>query len=480
LEPGGGDAFENLNEEERDALNEATQLGFPLYDWFLHKSLDDGALPILAPLVSALDPSYFTDFWTLPGYLGSDPNGSAVRDRIRLKSSVSAVYVDGKERQSGNSASTGVDQAWQRGRTDGKIEIELENGPLNDAYVCGTDAYIYGTTLEMLSGEAKGFKAPLESVKNGRLAFSPGFGIEGMLEQISLIKPGDLASLDNSDYIAIQTYHRHQLPDESYIGWDQFRDESGAPIYPQRKILTGPLVALGGAGSIQSGDFSGKMILLGALMDESAFPWQADWYRNKTKEFADDSRFRIWYIDHAIHGDLSSVPGAHHLVPYLGALHQALLDLSDWVERGIEPLSSSVYSIVKGQVKVPEKAQERLGVQPVVHLKANGSDSVAVGVGETVLFTADVELPEGAGRFTSAEWSFDGFEHTFSTDAYPIKGIFIDMNETGTKSSVQSQYAFSHPGTWFPVLRVSSQRQGDASEIFTQVKNLGRVRVTVR
>ena len=35
-----------------------------------------------------MTPPYFTDFWTKEGYLGSDPNGSAVRDRIHLTTTI--------------------------------------------------------------------------------------------------------------------------------------------------------------------------------------------------------------------------------------------------------------------------------------------------------------------------------------------------------------------------------------------------------
>jgi hypothetical protein len=40
--------------------------------------------------------------------------------------------------------------------------------------------------------------------------------------------------------------------------------------------------------------------------------------------------------------------------------------------------------------------------------------------------------------------------------------------------------SFSKPGTYFPALRVTSQRQGDAKSLYARVRNLGRVRVVVR
>ena len=58
--------------------------------------------------------------------------------------------------------------------------------------------------------------------------------------------------------------------------WNQFRNGKGEPIYPQRKVLIGPIGAMNGAGSIQNGRFNGKMIALESLMDIDALPWQAD------------------------------------------------------------------------------------------------------------------------------------------------------------------------------------------------------------
>lgn len=482
LEPGGGDVYAGLNQEEREALDEVTAMGFPPYDWFMHEYLDDGALPILAPLVTAMDPTYFEDFWTLPGYLGADPAGSAVRDRIRLNTTVTQVYVPGRSRMVDDAGNTGVDQAWQRGRgdkgADERAWVELASAPTGDVY-------IYGAMLQVRSGPAAGFKAPLEAIEGSRVIFSPGFGLQDMLDQLALLQPGDEVSVDNSDYIAIQTYHRHQLPDESYAGWAQFRNADGSPKYPQRGVLTGPMVAHGGAGSTQSGAFTGKMILVAALMDESAFPWQADWYRGRVRQLlgADEAqRFRIWYVDHAIHGDLAAMPGERHLVPYLGALHQALLDVSDWVERGIQPAASTSYTVENAQMLPPASAKERGGIQPVVRLNANGGECATVKAGESVFFSAEVDLPTGTGRLTAAEWSFDGLEREaslFPQDIFPVKGLFIDTNEDGTAATVQASYTFTRPGVFFPVLRVSSQRQGDAGKVFTQVKNLCRVRVVV-
>jgi hypothetical protein len=74
-------------------------------------------------------------------------------------------------------------------------------------------------------------------------------------------------------YLAVQTYHRHQVPTPDYYVYDQYRDASGKPLYPQRMI---DITKLFNQAGMMSGTFKGKMIVVESLMDEIAFPWQAD------------------------------------------------------------------------------------------------------------------------------------------------------------------------------------------------------------
>ena len=59
------------------------------------------------------------------------------------------------------------------------------------------------------------------------------------------IQAGDEVSVDNSIYLASQTYHRHQVPDiEEYPTFAQFCT-GGEPIYPQRPEIIGMKFAAG-------------------------------------------------------------------------------------------------------------------------------------------------------------------------------------------------------------------------------------------
>jgi hypothetical protein len=481
VEPGGGkDMYAGLNGEEREALEEAVKMGFPPRSWFCWKTLDDGALPVLTPAVNAMDPSYYEDFWKIPGYLGADPAGSAARDRIQHRTTIQKVHIPRKisGAPAADTEKTGVDDAWQRlNRGDDGLDsrpyIEVESLPDTD--------YLAGMIAVIQSGEAAGGRATVERLEGNRVILSALLGAEDLLAMLSKLRDGDKITLDNSDYIALQTYHRHQIPDKTYAVWDQFRDEKGNPKYPQRPLLTGPLIAQGGAGSLQSGRFGGRMIVTAALMDMDALPWQPDWYRARVKEHLGDreaEQFRLWYIDHALHGDTEKTVDALHVVTYIGALHQALLDLAAWVEQGAAPPESTSYTVRDGQLSVPATAKERRGIQPVVNLKANGAERADVAAGEPVRFSAEIGIPPGGGKLAAAEWSFEGEADFPVREVLPGRENLSGGEKANAVILLEQVHAFNRPGTYFPALRVTSNRQ--EGDVFTRVRNLGRVRVVVK
>jgi hypothetical protein len=214
-------------------------------------------------------------------------------------------------------------------------------------------------------------------------------------------------------------------------------------------------------------------------MDEAAYPWQAAWYDDLVHEAqADaDDRFRLWYVDHAMHMPPQVFPGdprpvrTTRIVNYGGVLEQALLDLAAWVEKGLAPPASTRYRVVDGQVLVPAIAAERKGVQPTVDVTANGRARADVAVGEDVHFAAVVEAPPGTGTVVSAEWDFDG-SGEFAVRSSVLDGSCVRLNVTAT-------HAFTEPGTYFPALRVRTQRHTDLRSTHARIENLGRARVVV-
>lgn len=475
LEPGGsGNMYEGLNEEEADALREATRMGFPPYTWFSYESVGVNALPLLVPYIGMFDPTYYDDFWKLPGYLGADPNGSAVRDRIRLDTIVTKVSyheVTGERVL----ASVGADEVWRDKLNDSRFTeppyITVENAPQGDLYI---------GVLEIIfeSGEAAGQKLKVKKLEGNKAIIDTAHGAEYVLPILRKVKEGDKVRLDNSDFIAIQTLHRHQVPeDRDYLGWEQFRDENGKPIYPQRPMLIAPFITTNG-GAAQDGTFGGKMIVIQSMKDESAFPWFADWYRKQVEKRLGDhteDEFRLWYFDHALHAELSSPKDSLHVVDYLGLLHQALLDVSDWVERGIAPPKSTVYKVNEdNQIEAPETAADRMGAQPIVTVLANGEKCAHVKVGEEILFRGVIDIPAGGGKAVAAEWSFDG-DLTF-----PVKSGIEQPGDGETAAKTQLRYVFDMPGTYFVAFRGASSRTGSPDDDLTKVMNIDRVRVVVR
>jgi len=475
LEPGGGgNMYAGLNEEEKAALQEVTKMGFPPKSWFGYKTMGIHGFLVLYQGVVMADKKYFTDdFWKTPGYLGANPPASLLKARIQQESTIKApiaidesVNLGLSEPLSAQERGT-ADAAWKSmGGTEGAMPVAFQlNGQLPDIDFLGGD-------LIIKSGAAAGKTLQLTKISGDKVVLGPADPAI-----LVLIKPGDTVQVDNSNFLAVQTYHRHQDPGKDYHVWDQFCDSAGKPIYPQRPMLLGPLFTKGAAGVLPTGKFKGKMILLESLWDREAFPWQADWYRSRVKENlrdSTDSYFRLWYTDHALHGDLSKQEEPTHTVSYLGVLQQALRDVSAWVEKGIEPPASTSYQIVDGQVIVPPAAEQRKGIQPVINLKANGSKKAEVKAGEPVSFNAEVELPSNTGKIVAAEWDFEG------AGTFPEAGKFTPADKTGSHVSLKATYTFPKPGTYFTTLRVASQRQGDAKTPYARIQNLERVRVVVQ
>jgi hypothetical protein len=95
-----------------------------------------------------------------------------------------------------------------------------------------------------------------------------------------------------------------------------------------------------------------------------------------------------------------------------------------------------------------------------------------VKVGQAVDFSGAIEVPPGTGKVAVADWDFEG------TGDYPVKGEIKNTDAAGAHATVSITYAFTKPGTYFPVLRAGSQRDPDGTP-HAQVMNLDRVRVVV-
>lgn len=477
LDPGGsGDMYAGLNEEEKEALQEVTRMGFPPQTWFSWDEIGDGALSLLLYAVYQCDPGYFEDFWKLPGYLGSDPNSSACRDRVQFATTISAVLTPDSDVVSDSETveeiqKTGVDEAWREYTKKNRLPnipgIRLNSAPPEDAY-------LQGAVLVFKTGALAGQKLPIDKLIGNIVVpfLAPTLDLTQVLQAV---QPGDEVVIDNSEYIALQTYYRHQVPTSDYKVWDQFRNPDGTPIYPQRPIPVGEILAANASGYPQNGNFHGKIIILESLMDEAAHPWGADWYYHKaleTKGTEAEKNMRVWFTDHAMHGDSENTAHGNRIVSYLGALYQAILDVAAWVEQGIEPAPSTVYRYNDGQIVLPADAEERRGIQPTVELTVGGGKCVTVRTGETVDFRAVAAIPSGAGELTAMEWDL------FGDGNYTAGPELAYESDAHIRGAAETACAYEKPGTYFVAARAVSNRNPD--DRHTQVRNLDRVRVIVQ
>lgn len=477
VEPGGsGDMYAGLNEEEKAALEEATKMGFYPPSWYAHETMGIHAFGVLYPGMAMADPGYFEEFWSVPGYYGFDHPESFKDDRIQYEAKITNTLTLDEGQKLGlpvyampGQARGSADKAWQSmEKKEQEIPVALKlEGRMPPVQFLGGD-------LLIKTGEAAGQTVALRTITEDVVVF----GVASA-DVLSKLKEGDIVLVDNSNFLAAQTYHRHQVPKEGYPTWDQFRDSNGNPIYPQRPMILGPIFAMGASGVIPNGSIKGKVIALENLWDTEALPWQGDWYRQQVqKQLGDktDDNFRLWYTDHANHADFPFPGDNKYIVSYLGVLQQALLDLSNWVENGIEPPVTTNYKIEDGQVIIPETADERGGIQPVVNITIEGKKRADISVGDSVTLSAIVEIPNGTGKLVKAAWDLDG-----SGDFKDIVN-FADakVKNDGSQVELKITHTFSESGTYFPVLRVASQRDGDREMPFTRIKNLDRVRVVVR
>lgn len=275
--------------------------------------------------------------------------------------------------------------------------------------------------------------------------------------------------------LAMLAYHRYQLPTRSgFAAYDQYRAADGTPLYPQRPFVFSKVIASAVSGGAQfSGAITGKVIAVEGLFDFDAFPWHGAWYGDQVRaslgaQGAADS-YRLYFTDNATHNPFTSPESAASLVGYMPVVFQALDDLAAWTEDGVAPPRSSNYDLTDGQITLPDNAANRRGIQPVVDLAVGGDgDAVSVDAGASVGFQATIQVPPHAGSIVSVEWDPEG------------DGVFEAVDfRAGSTLVLKLTASYPTAGAYNPVIRVGSQRDGDAGDTFTVIHNLDRVHVSV-
>jgi hypothetical protein len=185
--------------------------------------------------------------------------------------------------------------------------------------------------------------------------------------------------------------------------------------------------------------------------------------------------FRLRFLENAEHVPpfLAAAPPDRAnntwLIDYVPHVEQSLADLTAWVEEGIEP-AETTFEVVDGQIILPPSAKERGGIQPVVHVTANGTKKAEILAGTSVKLELHAEVPEGAGTIVSVKWDLDGSGEYAVTE---------HIDGRSTEVTVSLQYTYAEPGTYFPTALVESHRDGDVAATSRRIPNLNAVRVVV-
>src|SRR5579862_2496703 len=444
--PGGtGDIYAGLNEEEKSVLNEFISAGYPLPVIGNHfKNL----IPLVDPIdIRLADPTYEDDFWSKPGYAGANPPNY-----------LKAAKVDGW------ATITNITRDAQ----NVPIAIQFDPATLpalsttGDAYL---EYYVYapdGKTRLIDPNRAMG--APTDNKPRfslmGKLNTASGvltltgtnkdiFGgvspITNSPVLLNALKVGSKIRVNNRFILAMYYYPRYSIF-PSIHSHDQYRNADGSPKYPQRPNLDflyhSSYRTMGGR--VETGDIKVKTMLITGMGDNLAWPvFNASYAEEVQKTLGAakaNSMFRFYLHDNGRHTTGGGQPGI---------FRQSIIDLMAWVEKGVAPPPSSVYTIKNGQVILAPKAAERHGLQPVMELTANGVVRAQIGVNQPVKLVAKLEMPPKTGKIVQYNWTIADTAEAPTNLAKPQP--LVDVNHTIT---------FDKPGTYVVKLTVNGQRDG--------------------
>ena len=186
-----------------------------------------------------------------------------------------------------------------------------------------------------------------------------------------------------------------------------------------------------------------------------------------------------------MHGDVAWLEN-NMVTNYLGVWQQALLDVSAWVEKGIEPLPDTEYRYENGQIYVPDNAKERRGMQPVVTLTANGETCLHVKAGEPGETGGKGIASQGAGYISEVRFApeelreFPSMADQKALNAYPVESDFEAIERGWPCRGEGGVHLYLYrAGNPFASVQVRSTRSGKKDDTFTQVRNIARARIIV-
>ncbi|MDB5431935.1 MAG: hypothetical protein JWP35_3051 [Caulobacter sp.] len=474
VEPGGsGNPFETLNVDQREALADLYRCGFPRGAEFLLDP-DNYTGQIFewawsADNIFKLDPDYFTDFWSKPGYGGHDTPHIFVDDIVDTTATVKRVVTAGDLAAAvaagGPEARSSSVSMIRRMAKDTAVGVILEETP---------KGYMVGAGMAIATGEAAGRTLYCTS-QAGDTYLGNALDVAGNVK-FAGVKPGDKIRITNKPFLAYCHWYRHHVVGASIDFANEMVD--GRPLFPQREKQMPATIFTGGWNTAK---IQGKMLWYQHTHDTAVwaappFEYVSDARRIMGEKLTRE-RVKLRFTEHAHHIPAAYIPAngapvpTTRLISYMSHIEQGLQDLIDWVEGGVEPAETHA-EYREGKVVLPPTAAGRGGIQAVVNASANGGPRADVKVGQAVTLGVSAEVPPGMGTVVAVEWDFDGL------GSYPFKQPEVDGKAKAVKLS--TTHAFDKPGTYFPAVRVISHRQGVMDpKAARRIENLGRVRVVV-
>jgi hypothetical protein len=449
------DVYASLNQEQHAVLDELLNAGFG------RRAIEDGMWVFSLPFYTAgglavIDPTYEDDFWSKPGYEGANP-----------PSYFTAAKVDGF------ATITGINHDAQNVPTS--ITFDPATIPsLGSMGNEGLQFYVYAADGKTRTVGAS--SNSLEGELNGATLTLKGQNDPAMLNALTV---GGKIRINNRYLLALCFYPRHDVVTNGDPAYKQYLNADGTPKYLQRPVPAWTLNSLSTqGGTLETGNIKFKTFLIENLLDANSYPYTASFYHSQIVKAIGPARaddlVRIYYNDNADHADLFEIKGDNNsfLVGFGGIWLQALVDLTNWVERGVPPAPSTRYSVDEhNQVTVPASAAERRGIQPVVTLTVNGADHANVGVNQKVTLTGKIETPALGGKVLQYDWYVSG-----SPVQYEAPTV---LQTPQPLVNVSRTVSFSKPGTYELTLRATAQRNG-VSDYWTNLQNLARVQIVVQ
>jgi hypothetical protein len=461
FEPGGsGDPFTGLTSVQRAELAGAYRAGLqPGAEFQLaNPALELGVLLTTSVMHADYDPEYFEEFWTVPGHRGAD--GELTAELVDTELTVASSFTAG---ELSSRFPAELDRFVVGGRSLPEGTVLGIRMPRQQRGCGPAPALLRGCDVEVLAGASTGSRFVCLGAVDDLLVLDLADP-----DGLRAIGPGDLLHLHNRRYLAYCHAYRHQIDADA----DECRQfiVGGHPVYPQRARSVADVLA----GVRTTGRFETKVIYVASVNDTLASPLggTVSWAAQARAALGDRAgeKLRVWLNDNSGHVVPARRPAGMvpvtetRLVDWTGIIETAVADVIAWVEDAMPPPADTVFAVADGRIALAPRAIDRGGVQPVVHCLADGQIRTQARAGQPVHLTALVEVPPGAGAVTAVEWDLAG-DGSWAADP------------AGAAAAVR--HAYAEPGTYYPSVRVTTQRPQDAGTAYGRMRNLARVRIDV-